>query len=83
MGKAINSATQVLNEQVKTATDIAIINVKQSTNDFMKETNKVKEEINNVKMEFRFESDLRKFMFWATPILLLAQSIAMVILLLR
>ena len=36
-----------------------------------------------VSTEMQVEGGFRKFMFWATPILLFAQSIAMALLLLR
>lgn len=83
MGKAIDSATKLLNERVKEATDIAVIKMKEGSEALMKETRKAKDEIEKAKDEIRFESGFRKFMFWLSPVLLLAQSIAIAILLLR
>ena len=40
-------------------------------------------EIQKQRADMQVEGGFRKFMFWATPILLFAQSIAMTLLLLR
>lgn len=63
--------------------DNAVIAVNESAGKMMSEVNKAKKEIKKAKDGIRFESGFRKFMFWATPILLFAQSIAMALLLLR
>jgi hypothetical protein len=49
-------------------------------------TQKVKEaekEIEKAKDEIAFESGFRKFFFWATPVLLLVQSVIFILLLLK
>ena len=83
MGKAIDSATQMLNDRVKEATDIAVIKMKEGAQEVKEELRKTKEEIRKQREEMQVEGGFRKFMFWATPILLFAQSIAMTLLLLR
>ena len=83
MGKAIDSATQMLNDRVKEATDIAVIKMKEGAQEVKEELRKTKEEIQKQREEMQMEGGFRKFMFWATPILLFAQSIAMALLLLR
>jgi len=83
MGKAIDSATKLLNDRVKDATDMAVSKINESASKLISSTEKAKKEIEKVEDGIRFESGFRKFMFWATPILLFAQSIAMALLLLR
>ena len=83
MGKAIDSATKLLNDRVKDATDMAVSKINESASKLISSAEKAKKEIEKVEDGIRFESGFRKFMFWATPILLFAQSIAMALLLLR
>lgn len=83
MGKAIDSATQLLNDRVKEATDMAVAKINEGAEGLNKELRKTKEEIQKQREEMQVEGGFRKFMFWATPILLFAQSIAMALLLLR
>ena len=82
MGKAIDSATKLLNDRVKDATDMAVSKINESASKLISSTEKAKKEIEKVKDDIYFEGGFRKFMFWATPILLFAQSIAMALLLL-
>lgn len=83
MGKAIDSATKLLNDRVKDATDMAVAKINEGAEGLNKELRKTKEEIQKQREEMQVEGGFRKFMFWATPILLFAQSIAMALLLLR
>ena len=83
MGKAIDSATQLLNDRVKEATDMAVAKINEGAEGLNKELRKTKEEIQKQREEMQVEGGFRKFMFWATPILLFAQSIVMALLLLR
>ena len=83
MGKAIDSATKLLNDRVKDATDMAVAKINEGAEGLNKELRKTKEEIRKQGEEMQVEGGFRKFMFWATPILLFAQSITMALLLLR
>ena len=83
MGKAIDSATKLLNDRVKDATDMAVAKINEGAEGLNKELRKTKEEIQKQREEMQVEGGFRKFMFWATPILLFAQSIVMTLLLLR
>lgn len=83
MGKAIDSATKLLNDRVKDATDMAVAKINEGAEGLNKELRKTKEEIRKQREEMQVEGGFRKFMFWATPILLFAQSITMALLLLR
>ena len=64
-------------------TENAVRIVNESGGKVINAAEKAKKEIEKVEDGIRFESGFRKFMFWATPILLFAQSIAMTLLLLR
>ena len=80
MAKAIDSATKLLNERVKEAIDTAVLKVNESVEELIKETRKAKEEIENVEKEIRFESGFRRFMFWFTPVLAVAQTVFLIML---
>ena len=80
MAKAIDSATKLLNERVKEATDTAVLKVNESVEELIKETRKAKEEIENVEKEIRLESGFRRFMFWFTPVLAVAQTVLLIML---
>ncbi len=83
MGKAIDSATQLLNDRVKEATDMAVAKMNEGASKLISSVEKTKKEIDKVKDDIYFERGFRKFMFWVTPLLLFAQSIAMAFLLSR
>lgn len=83
MGKAIDSAARLLNDGVKEATEIAVVKMNEGASKLISSVEKTKREIDKVKEDIYFERGFRKFMFWATPILLFAQSIAMALLLLK
>ena len=80
MAKAIDSATKLLNDRVKEAIDTAVLKVNESVEELIKETRKAKEEIEKVEKEIRFESGFRRFMFWFTPVLAVAQTVLLIML---
>lgn len=79
MGKAIDSATQLLNDRVKEATDMAVAKINEGAEGLNKELRKTKEEIRKQREEMQVESGFRKFMFWLSPVLAIAQTIALAI----
>lgn len=79
MGKAIDSATKLLNDRVKEATNIAVIAVNESAGKLISSAEKAKKEIDKVKDDIYYESGFRKFMFWLSPVLAIAQTIALAI----
>lgn len=81
--KATDEAAKSLKHCVDKMTENAVRIVNESGGKVINAAEKAKKEIEKVEDGIRFESGFRKFMFWATPILLFAQSIAMVLLLLR
>lgn len=80
MGKAIDSATQLLNDRVKEATDIAVIKVNQCAQSLNKKMRETEEALDEVKHEIRYESGFRKFMFWLSPVLAVAQTVLLIML---
>ena len=79
MGKAIDSATKLLNDGVKAATDMAVSKINESASKLITSAEKAKKEIEKVKDDIHFESGFRKFMFWLSPVLAIAQTIALAI----
>ena len=79
MGKVIDSATKLLNDRVKEATNIAVIAVNESAGKLISSAEKAKKEIDKVKDDIYYESGFRKFMFWLSPVLAIAQTIALAI----
>ena len=79
MGKAIDSATKLLNDRVKDATDMAVAKINEGAEGLNKELRKTKEEIQKQREEMQVEGGFRKFMFWLSPVLAIAQTIALAI----
>ena len=79
MGKAIDSATKLLNDRVKDATDMAVSKINESASKLISSTEKAKKEIEKVKDDIYFERGFRKFMFWLSPVIAIAQTIALAI----
>ena len=80
--KTTDEASLKFNKRINEAADRAIAKIELTA----ETTNKVKsvsKEIDGVKNEIYYERGFRKFFFWATPILLLAQTVVSIFLLLR
>ena len=80
MGKAIDSASKLLNDRVKEATDIAVAKINESADNLMSSVEKAKKEIDKVKDDIYFERGFRKFMFWLSPVLAIAQTVLLIVL---
>lgn len=72
--KATDVATKTLNERVNKAADNAVKKMDEQAKLLSQKVEEVEREVEKAKDEIRYESGFRKFMFWATPILLLAQA---------
>ena len=59
-----------------------LLSVKETLSKTQEEIRKTEKAIEKQREDMRMESGFRKFMFWATPILLLVQTIALIIALL-
>ena len=81
--RATDSATKTLNERVNKAADDAVFKMNQQAQSLTQKVRETEKEIEKAKDEIRFESGFRRFFFWATPVLLLVQSVISVLLLLK
>ncbi len=81
MAKATNSATDRLNKGIDSAVASATFKIDQSVEKLEKKIDEAEKEIEKVKDDIYFERGFRKFMFWATPVMLIAQTVALIIML--
>ena len=92
--KATAAKTERLNENISmqvrkavstSANDMKaeiLLSVKETLSKTQEEIRKTEKAIEKQREDMRMESGFRKFLFWATPILLLAQTIVLIIALL-
>ena len=83
MAKATDEATALLKERIALAADDAAEVIDAHTKELTKKVQSLEKEVDKAKKEIYYERGFRKFFFWLTPALLLAQGIMTVILLLR
>lgn len=81
--RATDSATKTLNERVNKAADDAVFKMNQQAQSLTQKVRETEKEIEKAKDKIAFESGFRKFFFWATPVLMLAQAVVSVFLLLK
>lgn len=81
--KATDDAAKVLTKRINDMADDTIEKVNASATAITEKVKAAEQEIARVKDDIHFERGFRKFFFWATPILLLAQTVVSVFLLLR
>ncbi len=81
--KATDDAAKVLTKRINDMADGAIEKVNASTAAITEKVKSAEQEIAHVKDDIHYERGFRKFFFWATPILLLAQTVVSIFLLLR
>lgn len=78
--KATDEAVSVMKQSINKMADNAVIAVNESAGKMINEVNKAKKEIEKAKDEIRFESGFRKFMFWLSPVLAVAQTVLLIML---
>lgn len=83
MAKATDEATALLKERIALAADDASEAIDAHAKELTKKVQSLEKEVDNAKQEIYYERGFRKFFFWLTPVLLLAQGIMTAILLLR
>ena len=83
MAKATDEATELLKERIALAADDAAEVIDAHAKELTKKVQSLEKEVDKAKEEIYYERGFRKFFFWLTPVLLLAQGIMTVILLLR
>ena len=77
--KATDEAAKSLKHCVDKMTENAVRIVNESGGKVINAAEKAKKEIEKVEDGIRFESGFRKFMFWLSPLLAIAQTIALAI----
>ena len=80
MAKATDEAVRVMKQSINKMADNAVIAVNESAGKMINEVNKAKNEIEKAKKEIRWESGFRKFMFWLSPVLAVAQTVLLIML---
>ena len=83
MAKATDEATALLKERITLAADDASKVIDAHAKELTKKVQSLEKEVDKAKEEIYYERGFRKFFFWLTPALLLAQSIMTAMLLLR
>lgn len=78
--KATNEAIKSLNHCVDKMTENAVRIVNESGGKVLNAAEKAKEEIDKVKDDIYFERGFRKFMFWLSPVLAIAQTVLLIML---
>ena len=78
--KATDEAVRVMKQSINKMADNAVIAVNESVGKMINEVNKAKNEIEKAKKEIRWESGFRKFMFWLSPVLAVAQTVLLIML---
>ena len=81
--KVTDEAASLLTRRIDNAADKVVQKITENAEESTEKVKAVSKEIDQVKDDIHYERGFRKFFFWATPILLFAQTIVSVFLLLR
>ena len=77
--RATDEAAKVLTKRINEMADNVLCRISENTELITKKVKATEQELGRVKDDIHYERGFRKFMFWATPLLLLIQSIFTVI----
>ena len=83
MAKATDEAGELLKERVTEAADSAAFTIDEHSKALTKKVEELQKEVQKAREDIRLERGFRKFFFWVTPVLMLAQCVMTAILLLR
>ena len=83
MAKAADESAALLKERIAFAADDAAEVIDAHAKELTKKVKSLEKEVDKAKQEIYYERGFRKFFFWLTPVLLIAQGILTAILLLR
>lgn len=78
--RATDEAAKALTKRINETADDAICKINENTEAIIKKVKAAEQEICRVKDDIHYERGFRKFMFWATPVMLFVQTIAIIIL---
>lgn len=82
MARTTDEASLKFNKRINEVADRAIAKIDELTAETTNKVKSVCKEIDGAKNEIHYERGFRKFLFWATPILLIAQTVVSMFLLL-
>jgi len=77
--RATDEAAKLLNRRINEAADKAIQRIDEETQQLTQKVKAAEKEIDCVKDDIHFERGFRKFFFWATPVLLLVQTVIVIV----
>ena len=83
MESATDMASARINRRINEVADKAIAKIDEQSDEIAKKVKATGKEIDEIKDDIHFERGFRKFFFWATPLLVLAQAVVSVFLLLH
>lgn len=83
MVKETDEAGELLKERVTDAADDAAFTIDEHSKALTKKVEELQREVQKAREDIRLERGFRKFFFWVTPVLMLAQAMMTAILLLR
>ena len=78
--KATDEAASLLTRRINDAADKAVQKITENAEEITEKVKATEQEIARVKDDIHYERGFRKFFFWATPIMLLIQTVAIIIL---
>lgn len=78
--KVTDTARVQFNKRINEAADKAIVKIDELTAETTKKVKAVCKEVDGIKVDIHYERGFRKFFFWASPIMLLIQTVAIIIL---
>lgn len=81
--RVVDEAAKVLNKRINEMADDVIQKVNASTAVITEKVKTAEQELSRVKEDIHYERGFRKFMFWATPVMLFVQTVLTVFLLLK
>ena len=78
--RAIDEAASLLTKRINEMADKAVQKITENAEEITEKVKTTEQEIARLKDDIHFERGFRKFFFWVTPIMLLIQTVAIIIL---
>ncbi len=78
--RAIDEAASLLTKRINEMADKAVQKITENAEEITEKVKTTEQEIDRLKDDIHFERGFRKFFFWVTPIMLLIQTVAIIIL---
>ena len=78
--RAIDEAASLLTKRINEMADKAVQKITENAEEITEKVKTTEQEIDRLKYDIHFERGFRKLFFWLTPIMLLIQTVAIIIL---